>query len=904
MTGLSREQAAKLREKQAEGQPVGFKAGQRAESKKVEQIRRDYRAKRKSIENVKQELVDYARQNLPLHERGKMLAQVKNVTNQKQLNEAIDMANRLSEQYNQRTIRGQIDKELKKAKPKKKDGVLKGKFTADIQEQINTIAEGLKGDRVQARQQMVDNAVAYEAGQIDHETLIQENDRLSMVGYKDMTADELGGLLGNIQNLKATGKTIRQQQREERAERIGAVREAVSGIVTGGKGLKPGSQSLPKESTEAKKGIIEKLTNWQYGWDSLMDKLSKFDKTSKPFESVVSEFGNVVHDAEELEAVGIETWTNEVIENIQRIFETKNKAEVNDVLNELNESVTLDPMLNADGVEIRLEMTRDQLIKKYMELQDPTLAATFEGGIDKNGNPYGMRWTPEIIDAVESELTPNEKRYALWQLSFYRKYYNSVNAVYRHVYGVDLPFNEYYSPIGRDIETETPESVLLAKEAMQFASTVNGSLKSRQGSIKPLKFTASTQVLTNHLIRMEHFKAWTGAISDLRRVFGNHEIRRGIEQYHGRSILKTIDGHIEDMARGGIDNVKRFGAADKLRINFTKSVLGIKPLIALKQIPSVMAYSTEMPVGDFVSGVSSFWANPVVNYRTLVEKSPALRKRYGQGFERDVKAAMQKDWSRTLTKKAKASDWFFALIRAGDRFATMQGAWAKYQSELKAGKSDTEAIKAAVQATNRTQPTSDLSTLSAGQRGGSWVKLMTMFQNQPNKYFRIIANNARNIRFGRGSPVKAAANITTAWVLLPALFQLISDGFRYRKDRQLRAVALGPLNNLLILGSLARNMIGWGSGEMFDYQSSPVVSTVDKAKRGASKILKDDADTDDVIQGMEYLTEAAGQLAGIPTPALVQAEKAIRKGNPELLIFSEYSLNDGKKKKKRNYVGR
>ena len=50
---------------------------------------------------------------------------------------------------------------------------------------------------------------------------------------------------------------------------------------------------------------------------------------------------------------------------------------------------------------------------------------------------------------------------------------------------------------------------------------------------------------------------------------------------------------------------------------------------------------------------------------------------------------------------------------------------------------------------------------------------------------------------------------------------------------------------------------------------------------------------------IEYYGKAAGQLTGIPTPYLIQTERAIRKGKPKELIFSPYSLGEtGKKKKK------
>lgn len=905
IVGLTREEAraagkeaaAELRQAQAVGEKVGFKAGQRAERGKIDGIRKSFKEKQTQVEGIKKKLVEYANQNLPLNERGKMLAQVKNVKTVNQLNKAIDLADRLSEKHNQRVLRAQITKTLKKTKPKKQAGIVKGRFTADIQDRIEGIKKNINNDRQSARDKIFSNIEAIASGVENADALELENENLSMQGIKGMTSGELQQALDTINQIIDKGKTDRQVKREARSERRQDVRKRIFDIITGGKGLKPGTVSLPASQLAANETFIDRIANWQYGWDELLDKMSKFDP-SAPFQSDLSKFGDIVHKSETLEAAGIEEQVADFTENFKRIFDAKTKGDFKKALVGLQSEVVIGPIANADGVEITIEMTTDQAIKKYMELQDPTLQATFIGGInEETGKPFGMRWTPEIIQEVNDSLTAQEKSYGDWQLSWYRKYYPSVNKVFRDSYNINMPFNPFYSPIGRDVEVETPEPQLLAKEAIQYASTINGSLKSRQGSIKPLRFNDSSQVLLNHITKMEHFRAWNESVGDLRSIFGTPDIRKAIQQYQGKSILRTTDDFIQDMARGGISRDKVNRVADVLRINFTKSILGLKPLIAIKQIPSMLAYITEMPAGDFVNGVVDFWSNPVDNYKTLIAKSPDLRKRYGFGFERDIRDAAKQDWVKKLSGSADVSDWFFAMIKAGDRFATVQGSWAKYQSELKAGKSDDAAIASAVQSTNRTQPTSTLSTLSAGQRGGSFVKLLTMFQNQPNKYFRVIATNARALKYHRGSQLKAATNIAVAWVVLPMLFQFISDAFRFRKEKQLQAALLGPANNLLIVGSLAKTAVGWAFGEMYDYQGSPVLSTGRKAKAAVSKLTKQNVTTEDVVASIEFMAEAVGQVAGIPTPAIVQAEKAIRRKEPLQLIFSEHSLRSSKKKK-------
>ncbi|KKM07142.1 hypothetical protein LCGC14_1736870, partial [marine sediment metagenome] len=128
----------------------------------------------------------------------------------------------------------------------------------------------------------------------------------------------------------------------------------------------------------------------------------------------------------------------------------------------------------------------------------------------------------------------------------------------------------------------------------------------------------------------------------------------------------------------------------------------------------------------------------------LYNNSEMFKARMSVGFERDIRAAMEKHGKAAISGRGKFTDWFLLQIRLGDTFAVTQGMWAKYKAGLKQGLSQEEAIAAAEDTTGRTQPSFGIDTLSAIQNGGSWLKLMTMFQNQPNKYFRIVGTLQNN----------------------------------------------------------------------------------------------------------------------------------------------------------------
>lgn len=865
---------------------------------------------------IKKELTNYIRRHVPMEERGKLLIQVRDAKTMEDLDFAINKANNLVETYQQKTLKASILKEIGKINPKKDaTGVVTGKFTAEVQRQLDSIKAGLKMDRSEARQKMLGNNAAFDAGKLGYDEMRAANAELEIAGLDGMTAAEMANTLDVIKSIKQYGRAAKAEAIAVDKAIIDAVKTEVATVLTGGKGIKPGSESVPAASLEASRGkvgaFLEKRVNENLNFGNQLDKLSKFDKNSKPNESALSKFGqDRVTAGRNAESKGLRDWQHEVQTKVMEIFGIKKNAEFNRMLTKLkDEPVNLGIFKNSDGVEIDLNskkiagresITKGKLIKKYQELQDPTLEKTFTDG---------MKWTQEIKDAVINSLTPQEKAYADWQMQFYRDYYGTINDVYSKLYGVDLGHNPNYSPVtrereiaGRTAQADTPEVSLMGQEANRYASTKNGSLISRVDNSNPLKFVDATDALMNHIVQMEHFKAWANPMKDLRRVFGDTTIRTAIRQYHGSGVMKIMDDYLNIMARGGVERAKVNKNLDFLRKNFTTAVLGLKPLQLLKQPPAVIGYLTEMPTGDFISGMADFWTNPKAHTEYLMKNSEGLRDRYTQGaWDRDVHFIESSSTARTVSGTQDIRSSLMWMMEAGDKIGTVQGMWAKYKSGLKRGLSDAEAILEAERSTGRTQNSSYLDTLSPLQNGGSLAKLVTMFQNQPAQYFRMIDNNMRNFQYGRGSRVTATKNIMIAMIVAPALFQLVADGFKFKKENQLKAWALGPINDMLVIGTVAQSVVGRMTGETFNYQASPVLQTFDDASTMITKavnLVKNGNDPykgismDDVISFVEYMGKTGGEALGYPTPYIIQAEQAIRAGKPLQFLFSAYALKD------------
>jgi len=869
------------------------------------------RQRRATTEQVKAELVKTIKEHLPLARQGEWLAKVKNVSTEADLAEAVARVEEVAEAQAEKELIADIAKELKAAQPRIQKAITVGRLSPEVQPVLTELQRTLLGPKGQtievnttayeaAREQIAQNIAAYQAGKMSWDDLVKSNETLKYTGIHGMSVVQLQETLDYIQDLKRIGKNIRKNKFDALKQQTVDTRGKGVDEITGGRGIKAGVGALRPEDLEARRSILEQPVNSQYGLVNLLDKLGKFKPATQAYKGYLMVFNRAVQRATTAENVGREQSLRLIGDKFKEIYGAPRARESQRLLATLTqEDVDLGTfrIVTKEAAQyLPIKLTRAQMMEVYQLYKNPRNQETFK---------EGHHWPPEVLAAVVGRLSAQDIAFADWlQDEFYDSYYDKINLVYRDEFNIDMPKNPHYVPQSRDFtaEGETDEAIMFLKDQRRYASVTNKSLKARQENIRPFKFNGAIEVAVNHVLQMEHFMAWAKTMHELRGFFGNTEVRTAVRQYHSQDILRRIDDYMNDFARGGRERAQFVNALDKIRSRFAVSVLALKPSIGLQQIWTVGAFMTEMKAGDAVSGFADFWRHPIRNYKWMMANSAYLKQRYeGGNYERDIRLAQRKDTLAQVSGITNISKFLLWQVTQGDKFGVMPGWWAKYQAGVKEGLSQEDAMLEADMASERTQNTSEVASLAWLQRGSSWGKLVTMFQSQPNKYFRIIADNIRNMQYGRTSKVKGMTNLFIIWVLLPALFQLVADAFQFKKERQARVLLLGPLNNILVAGQLAQTAWGWFSGDDFDWQASPALSTVRDVQNFSSKLLKvynqekdpfKDVVMDDVVAALEFLAKAGGQLAGLPTPYLVQVEKALRRGDPRQLIFSQWALEE------------
>lgn len=872
---------------EARGARAGFEAATEIGEKKIEAVKVGYEAavetlkdKNATLQQRRFALVKYAEAFLPVQERGKFIRAINYPGSETHLEETLARMSKAADTVARKALMSEIGKELKGTAIKKKGGLPNVKFELESQRKLNIIRANIKGDYLGAQVEMSRLISEYQLAHPDDalpSDIIGQVQLLKMVGIQDMTAKELRGVLADIQSIKETGRTLREIDQFNRNTEIERARDQILEIITGGKPSPSATQSI-KQDPEKKRfqGTREFLTLNQYGLEEILDVLSKLDKGSKPYQSFLSTYvGDRVNKAFNEQNKGELEQINPVNEKIKEIYKLKHNRDLLSEINEMKKIVDLGKITHADGIDRNLQISRGQAIQMIMWLEDPTIAPTFFDTLN---------WGEEVIDAINKFVTPEDRALATYLIDeFYPKYYETINPVFINEFGIDLPFNPKYSPVSRDLETTIPENVLLAQETHTYATARNNSLKNRVRNKIELKTRDALENLSSHITKMEHYKAWSESMQEFRKIFGNKEVRQSIVDFHGKRALSIMDNFLNDFARDGIDRAKVVQAVDKLRSNATKALLGLNWKVGFKQLNGVMNYAIELPLTDFLSGIGSFWTDPIGKAKFLYKNSGVLQERFGEGFERDIKFAIQKEYDKRLSKTKSLNELMFIIIRNADKLTVYHGSWAAYRSAFmeakKLGKSDAEAkrlgILNAENITNRVQESSRLDTLSELQRQGSIAKLFTMFQSQQAKYLRIIMNASRNYRYGRGSRATNVKRILFAWFVIPMLYNaiantLIADKYKLSGKGLLIETALGPLSMPLITGQMFQTIFGWVTGDKFPFTSSAVFSFMDDIQNGIK-----DLSTGDAAAALTYMIDSAGKIRGIPTTIIT---KPLRKG--------------------------
>jgi hypothetical protein len=322
-----------------------------------------------------------------------------------------------------------------------------------------------------------------------------------------------------------------------------------------------------------------------------------------------------------------------------------------------------------DGVSY----SQNQLIAISMMWMQPKGRQHMEGFMDSDGQPAGKwHYNQDFVNKAEKLLRGEAKAIRQYLLDKYDAEYEAINKVYRKVYGLNLPKNQFYSPLVVESIRAPAQAGIDPVTGGVFAAGANSpsALRSRGGAIAQPVFRDAVQTYFGHMLQMAHWKAYAEFNGEVSALLGHRDTRNVVKGKAGEQAATVMNNWLQYFQQGGNKD-----AANHLAINqWINRMTGNFAVIALfgristlaLQVTQLGAASAKMPVGAYLSRFGKLmsgrlgWTTALDSdyiQRRIKDMPPAVALAM-QGLRAD-KPSQIRNASRWLGQHLSGFDGFF-----------------------------------------------------------------------------------------------------------------------------------------------------------------------------------------------------------------------------------------------------
>lgn len=866
-------------------------------------IKRGVRMTRREIRDIQNSAIGLIRNSsMSDKDKTKFLTTIRDLNSRDKFNKALpELINKISEmedRHNKRQLLNYMGKLIKKAAPKKGGKNPVGKYNADIQSILDDITEASKLTQEQAFaeiERIFDNA--------GENTLTDEQTQKIRIlfnygGLKDESVSELLNNARALRMLLEDGKIAGQfREAAKKAHKEQILKEAKESII--GDTLPTGNRKLDIKN-DIKQFFRTAGANSD-SWAGLMNIASLHDKNRR-LAKILDVF-----PAKMKRISGEITQFDKFAKSAMEALNCKNTRDFNTRVKRDTVIEDIGYYTDQNGNQVMLQASRAEARKLYMEMLDPTLEDTLKNKnlytfkSDVEGVNNGVQGNREL-DLLFGENTTRDRKFTITdkstqelleefltdedfalidvELQFYRDYHKRLNAFYREKYGIDMPYNDFYSPIARKTDGGDRTGDWINQSTYQ-KSMVPSNFRSRRNADRPLAFLNDIAVMQEHIANSEHFMAMDSFVTDADNIFKNYEIREIIKDKYGRKFLQLIDQQLTDIKNDGVQSTRpELGIISKMRNLFTSAALGAKVKIFLTQTTAIGVFADAIPTTDFVKGLSDFIAHPV-NATKILSESYLLKDR-ANSINMEIKDIVRSQEYQAITRYKDFRQYLYFFTQMGDKWSIIAGGWTVYKSVYDKTGDSKAAMEAFERAVDRYQQSGHVDQLSAWQRGNALQKCFVMFMSDQMKQMRAEIHAVRDaIIFNDREHIAAAAKtVVIMHFILPNLVQYIANGFAWDDEDQLKATILGPFTATAVVGQIlsagvSLAMKAWGNMidtdrfkdiDAFEGLDMTIFGPFNKLKDHISKLLNsDDITGEDLMETLLKVgRDTIGPYTGLP----------------------------------------
>lgn len=817
----------------------------------------------KTVQEAKGFLIDaLAKAGVPLDKFKGFLKNIKSLEQLQKKRIAIQQRmNRLLDATRKRQLTEAMAKVFKSYKVKRQSGKPVGKLTADGQEIVDRLAAAFSTTREAAAAAIESKVDTLGSGDTIEGALDPASElELLILALKADTAlfsaDAVENLLVDLEGIIEGEKAIRAQSLLGQAVRVQETQnEVVNQFLPPGE-IQTREPGFVKRSLQAV-GVF----GWNGVWRQKIRALSM--SSDKVATDKLSDDTLSLYKENQVYRRGLRERTDAMMESLQKRLGIDRKALNKRIHNDTHNVIDLGKSVLATGQVKDLQFTRSEM--RYIEMinRHPALREVIQ---DKESNGF----TEEILKKVSDALDTQDSLIIDEMILFYDDYYNSINDVYRELYGVNLPKEEFYFPTSRVSGKADQASEFLQGSMVSFRGGVTGrALKSRVANTNPFGIQGDFQVFDAHLNEMEYFKAYANKVRFLNSVFDG-KIMQQIGARRGKQVVKSLKADLEAFAKRGVVQTELgMGFVRRMMRNFAGAQLGLKIQIGLKQMLSQFIFVEDISTTAFAKGMAQFYANPKKAWKFLNDNSDFFKDR-GMGIDVDFQDFLN-DPGFFKGRGVAFKKHLFLAIQFGDKFAIAAGGFARYRAQRAAGMGHKAAMANFEQMAERTQQSPSVDQQSTLQRS-PWGRLFTMFMTSHNAIARAEAEAIREFRKGRIQKGEFTKRILVTHFLIPQLMMFAANGFHWDEEDQLFAGLTGSLTGFFIIGEIAEQFLISGmtfagfDKQMWDSPAFNPMFVFAELAAGLNELGKQGIEWIDFVDGtksIDSILKAAGGFLGI-----------------------------------------
>jgi len=834
--------------------------------------------------------------------RAKFLERLRNAKSAEDASRIIKEIDTEFSKQKRSALKKQIVETVKTVKAETVNGVRKGKMTPEQQRKIDSIAEGIRTvsykDAYAKRIELISEFRA-KNGDIElPDDIVDQLAILETYGIDGQTTSQLERTQNTINSIIETGKSDRriqlERERATRQSKIDAISKEMPEAPVSSEAIK-----RYEAEQDGAKVTAKEFFNSSTPFALLMNKLGRFSK-AREFGNAASRLGGEMIAAADSAQRRWAKSVNDLADVRDKIYGSEH--EVSKFLNERHE---LGEFTNAKGDKVNLSLTRNEAAFIEMQMQNARGKELLTSG---KGNAF----TPEMLDAAKKILTKEDHAVLEKVVEQYRDIYPEFNQAFGKDNGVDLGYVEnYFGQLHLDSEAVDAPELSAAELLLQAASPKHigqtpGSAKARGSHVAPVKISSNIfSDLAEYQRKAYHYIEGHTAIKEANALMRDKKFRANVEKTFGKSMIRSLQFHVDNFTRGGLPNEFRKGKAEKAISKMNSMVsqaLLAKPTVVMGQFSSAATFRAEARnIRFYREGLSKWRSDPKARAKELIQYIPSLETRYMDSpVEVLDKAAKPKgkfgsflDAVRNLQKKPL--EW-------ADFKTTMRGASGLFEDRVKAFMEAGQSEEAAKVAAGR-----EVSTMIAGtQSTSSYLgksefelkhPIITGLKNQPNKAAQLTLDIVSDMASKRISMKEGVRRLFWNNVVQPVSYHMLRSAGRhivagataatmgldeedsdklkgediFSKSGMAKSI-FSNATGKLFLGDMIDLVINRMSGNNYDYRPG-VINTL----------------TDDFLQ---TITEAVGENKG---KALYPAARAVSRqmgiGDPAYLIDALKLMN-------------